>query len=157
MLVVNLSLNTYSAVAVRCGFVNAYVHFASFKLQGGNYLAVPAWANPSAAKLVKESVNGKKHRALVRACNNARTVFNVDFNRIVFGVGNRAVKSYPYNLILAFVTLVIYARGSILTPKGRISVSLHREGNNVSCDLIIPENIDCVIENKDGYSYTRTF
>jgi alpha-L-rhamnosidase len=46
-----------------------------------------------------------------------------------------------------------YARGSILTPKGRISVSLHREEKNVSCDLIIPENIECVIEKKDGYHY----
>ena len=50
-----------------------------------------------------------------------------------------------------------YARGSILTPKGRISVSLHREGNNVFCDLVIPENVECVTESKDGYSYTRTF
>ena len=49
-----------------------------------------------------------------------------------------------------------YARGSILTPKGRISVSLRREGNTVSCDLIIPENIECIIENKECYRYTCT-
>jgi hypothetical protein len=48
-----------------------------------------------------------------------------------------------------------YARGSILTPKGRISVSLHREGDTVCCDLIIPESIECVTDSKDGYRYTR--
>ena len=48
-----------------------------------------------------------------------------------------------------------YARGSILTPKGRISVSLHREGDTVYCDLVIPKSVECVTESKDGYRYTR--
>ena len=49
-----------------------------------------------------------------------------------------------------------YARGSILTPKGRISVSLRREGNTVACGLVIPENVECIIESKDCYRYTYT-
>ena len=42
-----------------------------------------------------------------------------------------------------------FARGSIVTPKGKISVSLKKTEGEISFDIIIPENMTATFTYKD--------
>ena len=67
----------------------------------------------------------------------------------------QAASSYGYEKICFCPSLpnnMNYARGSILTPRGRISVALRRFDDRIEAILTVPDSITVINIARDGYS-----
>ena len=93
------------------------------------------------------SCNGSGSHPMFGAC--ARSLFEG-----ILGI-RQATNSYGYEKIFfspSLPTEMNYARGSILTPRGKISVVLNRLVDQIEVTLTVPEKITVIPMGREGYS-----
>lgn len=93
------------------------------------------------------SCNGSGSHPMFGACT--RSLFEG-----ILGI-RQATNSYGYEKICFHPSLpsdMNYACGSILTPRGRISVALRRFGDKIEATLTVPDAVTVIRAEREGYS-----